>query len=571
MRHCCRSLLALLFLPGIASAQTLTDSRLKLANWVTGLSAPTSFTWIGPGEMFVIQKNDGKVRWVKDGVILGTALDLAVNSNSERGGLGIAADPDFANNGYVYVYYSISSTSADTTASGSWLDNRVERYTWNGSTLSSVFGPLIAFPSDSAQSNGPNHDGGIIRFGPDGMLYGQTGDLNRGRIGSTGRIEQNTAASGSATVGGIFRLATDGTIPSDNPFIGESDTSLHLWWSYGLRNGYGMTFDRVNGALWDTENGPNLYDEVCRVPKGMNSGWLRIMGPDSRDATYSENNNTAWDESDLVALANSDYLDPEFSFKTPVGITAISFLGSSLFPDDLVDNCIFGDNNNSNLYYCALKPSRNEFKLPSGLTDKVADNTGERNKILWGSSWSVVTDAQIGADGYLYVVSHLGNKIVRVRPVVDEVDPIEWLAETGSIISGTPGNVAASDDRYYAFADGALRPRFSPFRVRARFELNSAAPTALVVEAETHLLASGMPQAIELKNVNTGAWDVLDWDAIGTFDVAKSLPIATPADYIDPVTFEVDLRVTILPLPPPAFPRKIKLHFDLLRLLATYP
>ncbi len=577
MRHLVRSFVWIAALPAIAPAQTLVDTRLRLANWVTGLSSPTTFTWIGPGEMLVIQKNDGKVRWVKDGAILGTALDLAVNNSSERGGLGIAADADFANNGFVYIYYSASTTSGDTSASGSWADNRVERYTWNGSTLGSVFGPLVAFPFDSMQSNGDNHDGGVIRIGPDGKLYGQTGDLNRGRFGGGNeRVEQNTATSGSAIVGGLFRLNTDGTIPSDNPFVGEADTSLHLWWSYGLRNGFGMTFDPVNGELWNTENGPNLYDEVCRVPKGMNSGWLKIMGPDSRNATYGENGNMPYDESDLVALTNSAYLDPVFSLKTPIGITAIAFLGSKLFPDDLVNHCIFGDNNTGSLFFAEMKSSRTEFKLPSGLTDKVADTTTERNKLLWGSSWGVVTDAQIGLDGYLYVVNLAGNRIVRVRPVTDQVDPSRWLPDPGLIIAGTPENAETSDDKTYSFSDATLTPFPTRLTVRTECVLNSATPTAITLQVETRFgrKGVGVTQLIEAWNVVQARWVKLDLDVIGNTDKAKSLVLATPADYVDPTTLTVLTRISALPLKPWRVPFSAKrqtLFIDMLRLDVTYP
>ncbi|HND56325.1 MAG TPA: PQQ-dependent sugar dehydrogenase, partial [Pirellulaceae bacterium] len=372
---------------------------------------------MGPGEMFVIQKGDGKVRWVKDGAILGTVLDLNVNNASERGGLGIAADPNFATNHWVYVYYSLSTKSSDTAGSSEWVDNRVERYEWNGAALVNVFGPLVAFPMISS-GDGPNHDGGVIRFGPDGKLYGVTGDLNRGRFGGGNeRVEQNTAKAGSASVGGVFRINADGTIPADNPFTGEADTSFHLWWSYGLRNSFGLTFDPTSGSMWDTENGPNLYDEVNLVPKGMNSGWLKIMGPDARDAKYGENNNTKFDASDLTYLQNATYVEPILSFKTPVGITAITFLATKRFPHDLWNDCLFGDNNNGSLYLMDMKSNRADFKLPTGLTDRVVDNSGERNRIVWGSSWNVPADAQIGADGYLYVASLNGNKIVRVRPV----------------------------------------------------------------------------------------------------------------------------------------------------------
>jgi glucose/arabinose dehydrogenase len=135
------------------------------------------------------------------------------------------------------------------------------------------YGPLLAFPSDPAQSNETWHAQGPIRFGPDGAIYGQVGDHYRGLLGSGAeRVEMNTAASGSALAGGVFRVAPDGTIPADNPFAADPDAAFHPWWSYGLRNGFGLAFDRRTGALWDTENGAESWDEINRVPAGMNSG-----------------------------------------------------------------------------------------------------------------------------------------------------------------------------------------------------------------------------------------------------------------------------------------------------------
>src|SRR5574342_815268 len=257
-------LLASLLSPALP-AQSLNDSRLRLDQWASGLHWPTTFAWIAPGEMLVFEKNNGRVRRVKNGTLRNIVLDLNIAYDSERGGLGIAVDPDFANNKYVYIYYSSTSGSGDT--SGSWTENRVERYTWDGTNLVNGSGPLVSFVMDSNQGgNGPNHDGGVIRFGPDGKLYGVTGDLNRGRIGATGRVEQNTAKTGSAKVGGMFRINADGSIPADNPFISESDSDLHLWYSYGLRNTYGMAFDPLNGRLWYTENDPDKYDEIDRCP-----------------------------------------------------------------------------------------------------------------------------------------------------------------------------------------------------------------------------------------------------------------------------------------------------------------
>src|SRR5262249_38614849 len=154
--------------------------------------------------------------------------------------------------------------SNDSSTQNQWTENRVERYEWNGSSLVNKFGPLVSFATDPNQSNGPNHDGGVIRFGPDGKLYGQVGELNRGRFGGTERVEQNTATSGSSLVGGVFRINADGSIPGDNPFINEPDASLHLWFEYGFRNGFGMTWDPLTATMWNTENGPNVYDEINR-------------------------------------------------------------------------------------------------------------------------------------------------------------------------------------------------------------------------------------------------------------------------------------------------------------------
>jgi glucose/arabinose dehydrogenase len=153
----------------------------------------------------------------------------------------------------------------------------VERYRWNGSALVEPT-LIVAFPRDTTQNNGPNHDGGVILFGPDGKLYGVTGDLNRGFL-SNPRLEQNTSATAVAGVGGVFRLNPDGSIPPDNPFVSHADPRIQRLWAYGIRNSFGMDFDSLTARLWLTENEPNVYDEINLVGRGFNSGWLKLMGP----------------------------------------------------------------------------------------------------------------------------------------------------------------------------------------------------------------------------------------------------------------------------------------------------
>jgi aldose sugar dehydrogenase len=403
---------------GTLGAQTLTDPSLTVETVISGLPQPIAIEFLRPDDpnrFFVLERTTGRVKLVENGVVTATVLDLPVNSNSERGLLGIALHPDFANNGYVYLYYSLSSTGSDSTTQAAWIDNRVERYTWNGSALVNPV-LIVAFPRDPTQANGPNHNGGVILFGPDGKLYGVTGDLNRGSF-TNPRIEQNTSSTAVAGVGGIFRLNPDGSIPPDNPFITHSDPRIQHLWAYGIRNSFGMTFDALTARLWLTENGPNVYDEINLVERGFNSGWLKIMGPDARNATYTENNNTAFNASDLVMLPNAYYADPIFSWLTPIGVTSIGFLRSARFDGGTRDQVVVGETNNGQLYFFRMNASRDDFILTGALADRVADSTAERNMSRWGTGWGVVTDLKIGPDGYLYVCSIFAGRVYRVRPV----------------------------------------------------------------------------------------------------------------------------------------------------------
>jgi len=408
-----------LVVAGRLCAQTLSDTNLTYETVVSsGVSFPIAIEFLDPADpsrFFVIEKNSGRVKLVQNGVVVSTVLDLPVNYASERGLLGIALHPQFATNGYVYLYYTRSSTTGDSSTQANWTDNRVERYRWNGSALVEPT-LIVSFPRDTTQNNGPNHNGGVILFGPDGKLYGVTGDLNRGTLGNP-RIEQNTSDTAVAGVGGIFRLNPDGSIPTDNPFVSHADSRIRQLWAYGIRNSFGMTFDSLTARLWMTENGPNVYDEINLVGRGFNSGWLKIMGPDSRDATYNENGSQPYDASSLVYLPNAYYADPVFSWLQPIGVTSIAFVRSARFEPSLRDTAIVGESNNGGLYQFTLNAERNDFVLAGALADRVADSVAERNLSRIGTNWGVVTDMRIGPDGYLYVVSIFSNRVYRIRPV----------------------------------------------------------------------------------------------------------------------------------------------------------
>jgi glucose/arabinose dehydrogenase len=120
--------------PAAHAAPEVLDPSLGVRTAAGGLSQPTGMAFIGPDDALVLEKATGRVRRVVGGVVTGTALDLAVNSASERGLLGIALHPNFGANGFVYLYWTASSTSSDSTALAEvpLLGNRVDRFLWNG-------------------------------------------------------------------------------------------------------------------------------------------------------------------------------------------------------------------------------------------------------------------------------------------------------------------------------------------------------------------------------------------------------------------------------------------------------
>ena len=379
--------------------QTVNDPNLSVTPHGSGFSAPTQLRFLGsdPQDYFVTEKDTGIVKVVIDGVV-STALDLNVANNSERGLLGLELHPGFAVNNQVYLYYSATSASDD---GGAWTDNRLTRYEWNGATLEpdADFAPLFFGTSGEGLATGPNHDAGPILFGPDGKLYGTTGDLNRDAA------EQNNTAtpSVSAGVGGIYRLNDDGSVPSDNPFFANANADFRQWYAYGVRNTYGAAFDPVTGNLWDTENGPANFDEINLVAPGFNSGWNEVMGPGPPGS--------------LVSLgAAASYSDPEFSFEDTIALTGLEFLAGSALGSAFDDAVVVGASNNGQLYLFRLNASRTGFVLDGSLADLVADNATEASAVNFGDGFTAITDLQLGPDGALYVVSIGTGEIFRIIP-----------------------------------------------------------------------------------------------------------------------------------------------------------
>ncbi|HEY1269201.1 MAG TPA: PQQ-dependent sugar dehydrogenase [Candidatus Binatia bacterium] len=398
-----------------SSAQIVNDPSLKVETVVdTGLDNPTTMAFIpGGNDFFILQKDNGKVMLVHNGTAA-PVLDLNVDFDEERGLLGIALDPQFDQNGFVYLYYTETSANGDTEDPNSATANVVRKFYWDGSALTAEpGGPILSLPIDV--SDAAHHNGGIILFGPDGKLYVIVGD--RDRNGQLQNFQNGPPPDGTSV---IYRLNPDGSIPTDvpNPFFNPLDPTNNLgkYFAYGVRNSFGMAFDPVTHKLWDTENGETTYDEINLVEPGFNSGWQSIMGPDSR------NSNNA--PQDLFVLSGSHYADPKFSWFDTQGPTAIVFLNSTQLGSQYLNDVFIGDINNGRIYHFVPNQNRDGFVLPGNLSDLVAENDGDTAPLRFASQFNGITDLKVGPDDFLYVVSLGNGAVYRIVPAAPQPPPL---------------------------------------------------------------------------------------------------------------------------------------------------
>jgi aldose sugar dehydrogenase len=482
-----------------SSGPQMLVPNLAVRTVVSGLDNPISLAFLGTNDMLVLEKNTGKVQRVVGGVVQGTVLDLGVNFASERGLLGIALHPNFPSNPGVYLYWSCRSTAPPTdpffpderrcldtnmfapdtsdVLQVPLLGNRVDRFVWNGQALTYDHNLIMlrAFQNDgapnppgqgdAAQPARGNHDGGVLRFGPDGKLYIVIGDVGRrGQLqnlpcGPTancpGPIMQDDQFGGpepddAHLTGVILRLNPDGSTPTDNPFFnantgltGEAAANVKKIFAYGLRNNFGMDFDPISGLLWEQENGDDSFSELNIAAPGFNSGWVQIMGPPERIGQYKAIETSAgvdpclgtpyfglqqlrWSPtliadtpseglSRLFMLPGAHYSAPEFSWKFEVAPGGIGFVrGRGLGPQYEGDLFMAGARpflEGGHLFHFNLTGNRRKIGVDdSRLEDRVADNQckfdiTESESLLIGRNFGVGTDIQTGPNGNLFVVS----------------------------------------------------------------------------------------------------------------------------------------------------------------------
>lgn len=464
----------------------MLDPNLQATVVASGLVQPIGVVFLAADDMLVLEKASGKVQRVINGVIQPTpAIDLAVNSNSERGLLSMVFDPDFPANPSVYIRWTESTTGADTSVATETplLGNRVDRFTWDGSTLTianniirlrSLQTDNVGVPGHPGTNNANpagNHNGGVIRFGPDGKLYIFMGD--QGRRGWMQNLSNGPFLSAPLTddtfggpapddahlSGVIIRLNPDGSAPPDNPFFGvgaamggEAGANLQKVFSYGHRNGFGMAFDPTSGALWETENADDAFSELNRIVPGMNGGWIQLGGPMSRIAQFKNIETTQFNtslqqvrypptriaytaavaQSRLVMLPGAVYVDPEFSWKYEIGPAGTTFLTGNALGPEYNGTLWIGSarsftqvgGNGGSLYRLRLTPDRMHVDVSADprIADYVADNLfrpskfdgTESESLKIGDGFGITPDIEQGPDGNLYVVSNTDGLIYRI-------------------------------------------------------------------------------------------------------------------------------------------------------------
>jgi glucose/arabinose dehydrogenase len=235
--------------PTAGIGQSLTVSTLA-----GGLDTPWSLVFL-PDQRILVMERPGIVKMVdQNGNLSQVAIITSkpIRETAEGGLLGAAAHPDFATNHYIYCYYTYQSDKES-------LANRVVRLKFDNNTL---WGEEIVVDNIPANNT---HNGGRIKFGPDGYLYISTGDAQK----------QNLAQDPKSLAGKILRVNDGGKAVTDNPFGNEV-------FSIGHRNPEGFAWDK-NGLMWETEHGNNGNDEINIIQKGENYGWPLIEGEQTKE------------------------------------------------------------------------------------------------------------------------------------------------------------------------------------------------------------------------------------------------------------------------------------------------
>ena len=230
-----------------AYGQEFENYNVKVVTVAENLEIPWEIAFAPDGRIFFTERV-GNLRVIENGQLNPEPVIILDVGTVEGGLLGLALDPNFEQNHFLYLYYTYFEFP--------FTYNKVVRFTEKDNSLLDEFILVDKIPGAAI------HDGGRLKFGPDEKLYITTGDAGN----------SNAAQDLNSLSGKILRINPDGTIPSDNPF---ADSMI---FSYGHRNPQGLDWDPVTGKLVVTEHGPSAHDEINVVEAGKNYGWPKVVG-----------------------------------------------------------------------------------------------------------------------------------------------------------------------------------------------------------------------------------------------------------------------------------------------------
>jgi glucose/arabinose dehydrogenase len=331
-----KKILVLLLFAVNCSAQTFWQTTV-----ITNLNRPVAFDFAPGGRIFLTLKGGitgpATTAYIKvyDASYndLGIFYDLtdSTDGDFERGLLGIATDPDFMTNHFVYCYY-VHLYNGDERL-------RIVRFTENNNVGTN---PTIIFDYDVAETIPGVHVGGNLHFRPTepDKIYFTIGDLGSHQTDTA----LNYARKLDTPFGKILRMNKDGTIPTDNPFYDDGNIltgNCDLIWSYGHRNAFDFCFSPVNDSLYASENGLTTWDEVNMIHAGKNYGWNECEGNFKNSSTS-------------IPCDDTGSVLPITTWGTPLGgVTGILFYSGTIIPG--IDNhLLVADNNNGNIFDIAL-------------------------------------------------------------------------------------------------------------------------------------------------------------------------------------------------------------------------
>lgn len=343
---------------------------------VTGLTSPTAMQFAPDGRLFVAEQG-GRLRVIKNAALLAAPfVTLSVNSSGERGLLGVAFDPNFQSNQYLYLFYTATTPA---------IHNRVSRFKANGDIADTTHGEVVLLDFDNL-SGATNHNGGALHFGADAKLYVAHGE------NATGSNSQTLAN----LLGKMIRMnpVPDPTaqIPTDNPFYSTATGKNRLIWTLGLRNPFTFSIQPGSGRVFINDVGQSSREEINEGQAGRNFGWPTTEGAFS-SASFPQ------------------FTNPVYSYAhsgtTPSGcaITGGTFYNpsSAAFPPSYVGKYFFADYCSGWLYYI----------------DPANPSTASQ----FAAALSSPVDLKVGPDGALYYLSRGSSRVGKIQPASSGTAP----------------------------------------------------------------------------------------------------------------------------------------------------